>query len=203
MIGREDILECRKMLGAPGERSFSLLDRLLYLPVRRPSWVDRDEGLWPMFKNSGRVLRHGHVVLAHLIQANALLFEPGDENCPAAVVFCPDPETHVPLDVLGRAASEIYSLKDTTPAKRELREIADSVTDELARSFDMRVPESLSGGYPLVESTTFITRRHIPNRVLSGSFFPLLISPSAPHYNFPVPSRFWPESFLSCWTRTR
>ncbi|MEP3479691.1 MAG: hypothetical protein ABJZ55_10620 [Fuerstiella sp.] len=152
-----------------------------------------------MFDNKWQVYESGIVVWAHIIQANRLLFEPGKDNCPASVVFAPNWRQHVDVEELGHIAHSLYELKGTVPNEPHLRQLAECLTDERARTFGVRIPPSVSGHLRLVESSTFITRKHLPNRVLTLPFFPIVVASQAPYYNFPLPSRFWPEQFIEFW----
>lgn len=130
------------------------------------------------------------------MQANILLFEKGRDDCPASVIFSPDPELLPSFHQLSEAAEAMFELKNATPDDEELRKIAESLTDETDRTFGIHVPREFCAEYQLYEATTFISRKHLPNEVLSKSVFPLLISNQRPYWCVPLPSRYWPESLI-------
>ncbi len=125
-----------------------------------------------------------------------LLFNPGIDNCPASIVFSPDRNSLVDPGTLGQIAHPLYELKGTSPNNPQLKAFADALTDEMTRTFGVQVPQFLSQNYDTYEATTFVTRKHLPNGILSLPFFPIVVMPTAPHYNFPLPSRYWPQRFV-------
>jgi hypothetical protein len=196
----QHILEiARKNFGEPGKRNFSWLDKIFYLNISKPSWCTKDDDLFATFRNKRRLLTDGVVVWAHIIQANILLFKPGSDNCPASVIFSPDCRSRVDPEELGRIAHSLFKLKGTTPGDSDLQELADNITNEMKRTFGLKLPRSVSPHFELYEATTFVTRKHLPNRQLSLPFFPLLIAAEPPYYNYPLPSRFWPQSLIEFW----
>lgn len=198
----EDIIDrCRLTFGAPGKRKFGLRDRLCYLPLWRPTWCHQGDGLWQTLEYQWQIFKEGRIVWAHIVQANVDLFEPGTKDCPASIVFCPDDSVNVGVDVLSYAARSLFALKGTFPKDPELLDIAKKVTDEYSRTFGLLVPKRLSSGYELYEATTFIARKHLPNQMLTGSFFPLLVTCRKPYYSLPLPARYWPKQFVDAWCR--
>ncbi len=191
---------CRENFGAPGQREFSFFDKLFYLNVRKPLWCGKKDDLYTFFGKKWEIFQSGIVVWAHLVQANLLLFKPGHDNCPASAVFCPDENAETNIEHLRRVAKQLYELKGTTPQDPKLREIAEMLTDEMIRTSGNQIPEEISGVTPIFESTVFVTRKHLPNpRYLKQSFFPLVVSPNPPFYNFPLPARFWSERLIENW----
>ena len=59
-------------------------DRLTYWRVPKPLWLrlSPSDNLTTLFRRMKRLFREGVVVWGHLIQANALLYEDGSDNCP-------------------------------------------------------------------------------------------------------------------------
>lgn len=194
-----DLAECRQKYGNSEERKFSIYDRLFYLNIRKPSWCDSTDELEALFRNKWDLLENGNIVWGCIVQANVLLFEKGNNNCPASVVFSPNPATMIDLDTLAAAAKSIYSLKNTIPDDPKLKKIANTLTNELTRTFGVKVPKELCSKYDLYESTCFISRKHLPNKVLSRKLFPILVSNKQPYYCIPLPSRFWPDSLKDNW----
>ena len=69
----------------------------------------------------------------------------------------------------------------------------------MTRTFGVAVPKQFSNGYQFFESSIFITRKHLPTRMLSQSFFPILVTGQQPYYCLPLPSKFWPEELVNLW----
>ena len=193
------LLIARENFGMPGQRKIGWLDRFGYLNVPRPSWCTVEDDLYALFENKWKLLKNGIVVWGHLVQANSLLFEPGSDNCPASVIFPNSERSPLAPEQLAPIARAMFDLKNTSGNTVELQEVADSLTDELMRTFGLRVPSQLSHGHEIFEASTFITRKHLPTGVLSIPFFPLVVSPEPPYYNVPLPSRYWPEPLVQLW----
>ncbi|MBL8889841.1 MAG: hypothetical protein JNL67_07660 [Planctomycetaceae bacterium] len=189
----------RRNFGPPGTRKFSWLDKMFYLHIPTPSWCDSNDDLFAVFQNQQQLLENGVVVWAHIIQANCLLFEPGKANCPASVVFSPDTTLNLKPSGLGKVAQALFRLKGTAPSQADLKEFADNLTDETTRTFGLKVPSSISPRVDLYEASTFVTRKHLPTRILSLPFFPLLVAPKPPYYNIPLPSKYWPSQLVDSW----
>lgn len=200
-IHHKDLLECRKQFGPPGLRKFPLMDRLFYLNIKRPDWCTEEEALWQLFENKQDVFKYGNIVWGHIVQANTLLFEPGEDDCPASVLFCPDPKQVIHFETLQSAAQRMFQLKNTTPSDPELLKIAQALTNEVTRTFGVKVPQQFSDGFSLYQASTFIARKHLPNGVLSRPLFPLLVNSKSPFYCFPLPSQYWSNSLVEDWIR--
>ncbi len=199
----QNLLEiARRNFGPPGARKFSWFLRTFYLNISTPSWCDSDDDLFATFQNQRLLMSNGIVVWAHIVQANRLLFEAGNDNCPASVVFSPNVSLKIDPNDLGKVAKALFKLKGTSPIESELKEFADNITDERTRTFGLKVPKSISPRVDLYEASTFVTRKHLPNRILTRPFFPLLIAPRAPYYNIPLPSRYWPPQFVDYWCQS-
>lgn len=201
--GYKRLLEtCRRNFGeAP--REFSLWERTTYLKVPRPAWLgpfSRDD-LKLLIRNARNLYRDGVIVWGHVVQANELMFEDGNDNCPGEVVYSLDDSDRVPPMLLGEVASRIFQLKNTQPSDARLRHIADHLTNELTRVFGLSVPSSLSPFFRCRLSTTLFVRQHLPNRRLCAPYFPLIVNPVEPHVVLPLPERYWPESLRDFWVQ--
>lgn len=199
MLVEEDINICRSLFGAPGERTFSLIERLFYLQVNKPIWCDKSDELFALFENKKKVIHYGNIVWGNIVQANTLLFEQGSSDCPASVIFSPDPNVDLSFEQLSSAASDMFELKNTTPDDERLRKIADTLTNEMERTFGVNVPKEFCPEFQLYEASTFISRKHLPNRILSKGVLPLLVSPRKPFWCLPLPSKYWPQSLIEYW----
>ena len=189
----------RRNIGPPGARRFFWFEKMFYLNIPTPSWCDENDDLFATFQNQQHLMANGIVVWAHIVQANSLLFESGKNNCPASVVFSPDTTLQVEPTDLGRVAKALFKLKGTSPTQADLKEFADNITDETTRTFGLKVPKSVSPRFQLFEASTFVTRKHLPTRILTLPFFPLLVAPQPPYYNVPLPSRYWPKQLVDSW----
>jgi hypothetical protein len=132
-----------------------------------------------------------------LVQANSLLFEPGDANCPALLVHSPDSYFDSRPQELRLIGRTFFSFKHTEPTDPELKEVARLVSDEMDRSMGFELPKVFSIK-PLRSATFMVFRKHIPNGVLSGGMFPILTHPTTQAVMM-VPFEFWPIELIVLW----
>lgn len=175
---------CLKSLAA-NERS--------YLGIPAPQWMAQD----PLLKSFSRypdLWFGGTVVWGRIVQVNQALFADGDGDSPGEIVY--DPTGKLGHKDLAEVATKLFALKGTAPADPALRVFADHLTDESARAFGMRVPQSLSH-QPLRMSTVLFHRKHLPGEKIKLLHFPVLINEKFPGVVMPLPSRWWPQDLLN------
>jgi hypothetical protein len=162
-----------------------------------PLWVDRDPMRRTFFRHTD-IWNGGKVVWGRIVQANKLLFGPGDDDCPADVLY--DVSGTLPFTALKEPASRLFGLRSRAPANAEEQAFADHLNDELTRVAGMAVPKSISE-CPLRVSTVLIHRRHLPDGKLSRSYFPVVMNDMHPGAIMVLPSRWWTKAFSELWTR--
>ena len=173
---------------------------------RRPDWYEVGDGdaldeLW-----AGRGLLKefydtAAITLGHLVQANRALFEWGEGDYPAVVVFAeefrrtPDPAG---LAAAARAcgAAKHADPADLPPAWREPGRMLAAERDHLC---DVPVPAVVGGGGPYVLSAIFVPRSSLPGGVLTTPLLPLLVRPRPPRVPLVLPHRYWPPDFKTWW----
>src|SRR6185503_6162156 len=84
-----DLLQAANDLLRPPPRKIGWWS-LRELRLKRPRWNRSDGRFEAIFRHQDMLLEHGHVVWGHVIQANALLFEPGPDDSPAAIIYSLD-----------------------------------------------------------------------------------------------------------------
>lgn len=169
-------------------RRFSRWDRLAYLHLTKPLWLRLNpfEELRTLFRNQRTLLADGTVVWGYIIQANCLLYEAGNDNCPGEIVYSLDKDNGVDHVYLAQVASELYSLKGTRPSDPELLRIAEYLTDETIRVFGLAVPASISLARHLQISTTLFVRSHLPKRRICAQLLPVVVNPDKPYVAMPL-----------------
>ncbi len=192
-LGTIDIKQCVAELPA-NERS--------YFQIQPPPWIAGDD-LEKLFGHYATLLEEGRVVWAHIIQVNEALFEHGDKGHPGEIVY--DPSGALSLGELAPVAEALFALKGQSatlnasdPEQSPLRRIADYLENERIRVFGIPVPVQISK-HQLLISTIFFERAHLPDRKLSLSCFPVLISNRCPGAAMVLPSRWWPADFIALW----
>jgi hypothetical protein len=167
------------------------------MSIPRPPWLPqaRDSGLEELFRRQGVLLKEGKIMWAALIQANTLLFEPGNDDCPACFVYSPDTYFDSRPQELHLIGRKIFSFKETNPSDPKLKEVARRVTDEAAHTMGFTLPKVFSDK-EIRWVTALVCRRHIPKGILSSGFYPLLIHPSTQAVMI-VPCQLWPAELTS------
>ncbi|MFN3649649.1 MAG: hypothetical protein ACK47B_08705 [Armatimonadota bacterium] len=199
-VAGQILTECRGAFGS-APRKFGLFDRLGYLSSNRPAWCGPSDSLSSCFVGRDELLREGTVVWGHIIQGNPLLFKPGPQDCAGEVLYCQDPDAEVAPSELGELAQVLFRLKGREHPDPALTHFSRHLEEEPTRVFGLDVPPVLCGELRYAVSTVFFDRKHLPNRMLSAPFFPLVVSPGSLQIAAILPSRFWPPVFTDYWRR--
>lgn len=203
MFEQETLNVLTKRFAKSGRNQLSWWQKFGYLNIKRPSWCGPDDLLSGLFENKWELIKHGNIVWGQIVQANNLLFRPGFDDCPGYIVFNPDPTVEPNLDLLEHVAEAMMTLKGTTPDNPELAAVAKSLTDEMTRCLDTKVPDIIAGGQHIYHSSIFITRKHLPNQRLSRLVMPIVVNPQPPYYCVPLPSRYWTDELVIWWHNQR
>lgn len=172
-----------------------------YLQVIPPDWMIGD-ALYRQIEAMPALYLKGRVVWAALIQANKLMFEPQGANCPGEILFDPTGQTE-PAELV-RLAHQLFRLKGTAPAQADQFEYAQHLTNEVTRVVNHPFPQSIAP-LPLRISSIWFWRFHLPNGMLSLSYFPILIDEEKGSYAgeaMILPSWFWPKTVRETWLNT-
>jgi len=161
-----------------------------------PLWLDRDPMRRTFFRHTD-IWNGGLVGWGRIVQANNLLFGPGEDDSPADVLY--DTSGGLPYIALREPATRLFGLRRGTPANAEEKAYADHLNDELTRAAGTAVPKSISE-LPLKISTVLIHRKHLPDGKLSLPYFPVVMNDKHPGAIMVLPSRWWPKWFSEHWT---
>lgn len=199
---QDAIRECNYNFGEP-PREVSFWDRLTYFRVPKPLWLrlNKEDELTTHFQNLNDLFSDGIVVWGHLVQANNLMFEEGNNNCPGEIVYSLDDPSRVDPEYLQQVAHELFQLKGTKPSSPKLQPIANYLTNEMIRVFGLPVPSSISPSIQCKISTTLFVRKHLPKHQLCASLLPVIVSRQKPHVVTTLPERYWPPELLEWWSR--
>ncbi|MDM5180564.1 hypothetical protein PO883_25605 [Massilia sp. DJPM01] len=162
-----------------------------------PGWL-ADDPLGVILEGQLDLLAKGSVVWGALVQANSMLFEPGVHDCPGDLLYSRDPHFDGRPQALKRIARAVSSHKSETAAGA-FRIIGQNLAAETVRSFNLPVPDLLTDQEVLM-SSFMAFRKHLPERILSGAWFPALVHPGVRAVMI-VPSWFWPPHLLDMWNR--
>jgi hypothetical protein len=165
-------------------------DWLQYLP---------HEPLLEQYRQHAFLFQQGEVNWGTLVQANNLIFEPGEHNAHAALaLFSPEAHFDETPDQLRQIAEALYDLREKRQRLPELKALARQLDDESRRYGRRPLPTSLTGGRTVFLVDVMIHREHLPGGYLDGVIFPLIHHPQT-WTVWIVPSRFWPAGFIDAW----
>ena len=163
-----------------------------------PSWMSHDDPLRKSFDRARDLMVHGDIVWGHIVQANTLLFSPGDADCPADVLFGSNPSDDLSPQRLQAAASAAMALKGTRPVDEGLHRVAAALTDEMSRHPGLDLPDALTRGAPMRMAVIMVHRVYLPLRYLAFSALPLVVSRARDAVML-LPVRHWDESLVRAW----
>ena len=164
--------------------------------LKMPPWMKKSgDWLRGVYTAQSALYEDGILVLCAVVQANTSLYKWGCANCPADVVFSPDPHFENHPDALTEVALSLYRLKGKTGLPEEEQLVADHLADEKERLFYHRLPDSLGGGREIYLTTIMVHRRHLPQRRLIRSLYPLLVSPDRTDAAILLPKWYWSQDF--------
>ncbi len=170
-----------------------------------PTWDWENDSIRPIFDNWRRVFEHGFVTMAHIVQANSLLFEFGEDNCPGATTVWYDQRSHPDLILMRNASRAMFDLKSAPHLGQDEweRNLGHHLADEHQSAFGWAVPQRFRGHYDVRFSSVYFDRRHIPGGKLIRSWFPCVALRDQPNVVAMVPRDFWPPELAAHWMRPR
>ncbi|MCW1924856.1 hypothetical protein OKA05_20000 [Luteolibacter arcticus] len=154
-------------------RKFPLRDRLIFLRVVRPDWMESDD-LAYFFENHRRVLTHGRLVLAAVIQANRTLYDPQGPDAPGEIVYDFAGEMG-PVELL-ELALRLKALRDGGAADPRAARIGDYLAKFTERVFGWPIPEGW-GPETCRISSVYFPRHHLWGCRLAGKILPVCVDP--------------------------
>lgn len=150
------------------------------------------------------LLEHGEVTLARIYMANTGIFEPGDEDLPAGLVFGFDRQFVARPELLEMIGHHLFdfceSQEPPLPVAPWLRRTFDGIYSGYERPFFERVPPILTRGRVAYHSTVMIYRNHLgPKRTLSSMTVPILAcrDPELCPHQLLIPVSYWPPRLIS------
>lgn len=167
----------------------------------KPDWMGPSDGLNEVVAQQRLLLTEGAIIWGALVQANGQLFQPGDLDLPAMLVYSTDHHFDAHPDALRQVGQALFALKDTTPADPALGRLAALMTGETERALGLDLPAALSSR-PVRAGVFMVYRRHVPTGMLRCGLFPVLTHPSTP-VAMMLPFEFWPIELIVLWKEGR
>lgn len=175
------------------------------IELPRPSWMDENDPMAELYTKKAMLLQHGHIVYAHIVQANTVLFESFPScDAPAHIIYSTEPHFTEHPEILREIAQEIYGYKELESAAvpDEWKDVASVIADEYDRSdftLELKV-DGASLAYRLIP--TMIHRKLLPKGKLCGNLLPVLTIPNCKQVMI-LPKNYWTKTFGDAWVDGR
>lgn len=146
------------------------------------------------------LLKKGKVVWGSLVQANSMIFEPGNQNLPASYIYSPEDYFRDHPKHLLEISNRIFSLKGGGTGDELLDATADLITDEQQDKFSYPIPYQLTDGHEVYLSSVLLIRSCLPEGRLTSRLLPMLVNPPDNGLMLPLPLKFWSKQLLQSLT---
>ncbi|MBX2798332.1 MAG: hypothetical protein KTR31_11700 [Myxococcales bacterium] len=168
----------------------------LELPKTRPEWIYGDR-LSAIYDRYREIVQHGELALGVIMMANRTLWEPGDNDAPASIVYTFDPVLQEWPERMEQIRHRLYEFHGSTgtPERDPWRRLLlDRLNSGYERTMHQRIDPEITGGFVAYESAVMLFRRHLRGGVVSDRFLPMLVlrRGGAPHPAVVVPASLWP-----------
>jgi len=164
-----------------------------------PAWLAAaDDPLRGFYDKQETLFRKGRIGWGALVEADDGVSVRGDADLPGVLVYSEDEYFDARPAELAATGARLVALKAAGGSGNpELVRFARSVRNDSGRPLGETVPASLNAHQPLLSSFIAI-RAHLPDGVLAGDWFPVLVHPSSA-VPMIVPHVFWPPAMLAAW----
>ncbi len=148
------------------------------------------------------LLKEGVIVWGYIIQANNVLFKPGNNPGIASIVYSFDPKFNNNISELYRIAQELYELKNKPiehPELLDFKEIATAITNEKDTLINILIPNSVALNKLVYYTTIPVYRRDLPLNYLKSCWFPILAAPQKTSITRILPAKYWFSPMVQAW----
>ena len=168
-----------------------------------PAWmVASGDPVRIFYEKQETLFRKGRIGWGALVEADDGVFAQGDDDLPGVLVYSEDEYFDARPAELAAIGARLLELKSAGAVGAvELIRFAQLVRNDSGRPLGVTVPAALSAKEPMLSSFVAI-RAHLPDGILAGAWFPVLIHPSSV-VPMIVPSTFWPPAMLVAWNERR
>lgn len=174
----------------------------------KPLWIrlNKNDALNIVYRDKDIVFQNGQIYYAYLVQANEKLFEKGNTiGHPANILYSTHPIAEKYPKFLMDMGREMYYYKGKPENEipESLREVVRIITDEYTRSsayFNISIPnpenpDEVIENIDVNFCTIMVFRKDIPNRILQGSYLPILAAPNLSPAVLILPKEYWTAPF--------
>ncbi len=168
-----------------------------------PAWMTASgDPVRIFYEKQETLFRKGRIGWGALVEADDGVFAQGDDDLPGVLVYSEDEYFDARPAELAAIGARLLELKAAGAVGAfELSRFAQLVRNDSGRPLGVAVPPALSAKEPLLSSFVAI-RAHLPDGLLAGGWFPVLIHSSSV-VPMIVPSTFWPPAMLQAWNERR
>jgi hypothetical protein len=166
-----------------------------------PAWMTAGgDPVRIFYEKQETLFRKGRIGWGALVQADDGVFARGEDDLPGVLVYSEDEYFDARPMELAAIGARLLELKSAGGAS-DLARFAQGVRNDTGRPLGLTVPAALSAKEPFLSSFVAI-RAHLPDGILAGAWFPVLIHSSSV-VPMIVPSTFWPPALLQAWNERR
>ena len=168
-----------------------------------PAWMTASGDPVRIFYDKQETLfRKGRIGWGAVVEADDGVRARGEDDLPGVLVYSEDEYFDARPAELAALGERLAGLKAAGAVGAfEPSRFAQQVRNDSGRPLGVPVPTSLNAKEPLLSSFVAI-RSHLPEGLLAGDWFPVLIHPSSV-VPMIVPHTFWPPAMLSAWNERR
>ncbi len=168
-----------------------------------PEWmVASGDPVRIFYDKQDTLFRKGRIGWGAVVEADAGVFARGEDDLPGVLIYSEDEYFDARPAELAAIGARLIELKAAgTAGAFELSRFAQLVRNDSGRPLGVPVPAALSAKEPMLSSFIAI-RAHLPDGLLGGDWFPVLIHPSSV-VPMIVPHTFWPPALLAAWNERR
>jgi hypothetical protein len=168
-----------------------------------PAWMTASgDPVRIFYEKQETLFRKGRIGWGALVEADDGVFAQGDDDLPGVLVYSEDEYFDARPAELAAIGARLLELKSAGAAGgSELSRFAQLVRNDSGRPLGVAVPAALSAREPMLSSFV-ATRAHLPDGILAGAWFPVLVHPSSV-VPMIVPCTFWPPAMLAAWNERR
>jgi hypothetical protein len=166
-----------------------------------PAWMTAGgDPVRIFYEKQETLFRKGRIGWGALVEADEAMFARGDDDLPGVLVYSEDEYFDARPMELAAIGARLLALR-AAGGSADLARFAQGVRNDTGRPLGLPVPAALSPKEPMLSSFVAV-RAHLPDGVLAGTWFPVLIHPSSV-VPMIMPSTFWPPAMLQAWNERR
>lgn len=168
-----------------------------YLQVEIPQWLIGDE-LYKQILAMPTLYQQGKIVWGCVVDTPEVMYHAGDEHCVGEIIY--DPTGRTTPSKLVELAQQLYQLRGKKARHSDQLMYIQHTNTEHSRLSYHPYPASLSE-HPIRISNIWFWQDHLPNGMLSMSYFPIIICHDEKYLGqaMVLPAWFWPKKLRDEW----